>query len=122
MTKKYKFQIDTFHLSSKFYKMYEGWVPIEVDLTEEEFEQLKNGLVEWRRSEEWAKCDQAYFDDEYWINKKFPEIRKRVRTALEQQAPSIWGKKILPELYDVDIHCPEVIYEYLWSLEEKGKL
>lgn len=106
MTKVYKFRIDTCHLSSEIDNMFDHWVEIDVKLSDEEVTELLKTRQEWFASEEFKKWD-SYNDEEYFLHKFVPNIHKKVRTALEEQAPYIWGEKIMPELYNVDIYLPK---------------
>jgi hypothetical protein len=86
--------------------MFDDWVEIDVELSDEEVTELLKARQEWFASEEFKKWD-SYNDEEYFLHKFVPNIHKKVRTALEEQAPDIWGEMILPVLYNVDIYLPE---------------
>lgn len=114
MTRIYKFRIDTIHLSPEIDEMFDDWIPINVELSEQEVRELLRARNAWFASEEFKKWDVDN-DEEYFLKKYVPNIHAKVRKALEEQAPSIWGEKIIPELSNVDIYCPE---ELEWETEE----
>lgn len=114
MTRIYKFRIDTIHLSPEIDGMFDDWIPINVELSEQEVRELLRARNAWFASEEFKKWDVDN-DEEYFLIKYVPTIHAKVRKALEEQAPSIWGEKIIPELSNVDIYCPE---ELEWETEE----
>lgn len=106
MTRIYKFRIDTIHLSPEIDGMSDEWIPINVELSEQEVRELLRARNAWFASKEFKKWDVDN-DEEYFLIKYVPTIHTKVRKALEEQAPSIWGEKIIPELSNVDIYCPE---------------
>lgn len=116
-----KFQIDTIHLPSKIYEMFDYWVGIDVELTKEEVCELIRARHEWMKSDEWKQWDSAN-DEEYFIRKHAPKIHAKVRKALEEQAPSIWGEIIMPELYNVDIYYPDDLDEIEEEFRKEGLL
>jgi hypothetical protein len=108
MIKTFKFQIDTCHVSSEIDNMFDDWVEINVELSDEEVMELLKARKEWVESDEFKIWDSDN-DEESFLHKYVPNIHKKVRKALEEQAPSIWGKKIMPELFNVDIYLPDEI-------------
>ena len=117
MTRTYQFRIDTCHLSHEIDQMFDGWVPINVELSDEEITETLNRLKEWHSSDVFKeKQDVTIVDDEYFLHHYVPAIHQKVRKALEGQAPSIWGEKIMPELYNVDIYLPK---EFDWMIYDE---
>ena len=88
MTKVYKFRIDTCNLPSEIDNMFDHWVEIDVELSDEEVTELLKARQEWFASEEFKKWD-SYNDEEYFLHKFVPNIHKKVRTALEELAAYI---------------------------------
>ena len=106
MSTVYKFRIDTCHLSREIDNMFDEWIPIDVELSDDEVTELLKARETWFASEEFKKWDSAN-DEEYFLYNYVPNIHQKVRKVLEEQAPSIWGEKIMPELFNVDIYLPE---------------
>ena len=107
MSKIYNFGIDTTFIPHEIEEMYEEWVPIDVELTEEEVSALIKARNVWIESEEFK--NNIVDDEEYYLRRYIPPIHQKVRKALEQQAPYIWGEEIMSELCNVDIYLPDDI-------------
>ena len=103
MNRQYKFSIDTSHLSYEIFSMYYDWQTIEVELSDDEVVRLLRARKAWFTGEEIKEKGNTVTDEEYFMKKYVPDIHSKVRKALEEQAPSIWGDKIIPELFNVDI-------------------
>ena len=84
--------------------MYYDWQTIEVELSDDEVVRLLRARKAWYTSDEYKKDrGTTITDEEYFMKKYVPDIHSKVRKALEEQAPSIWGDIIIPELFNVDI-------------------
>ena len=85
MTRIYKFRIDTIHLSPEIDGMFDEWIPINVELSEQEVRELLRARNAWFASKEFKKWDVDN-DEEYFLIKYVPTIHTKVRKALEEQA------------------------------------
>lgn len=110
MEKYYNFTIDTIHLPSKIDDMYDYTNYAKVLLSDEEVAELIDAIRHWYASEEY-KNQNVDSDEEYFLHKYVPHIYAKVRKAIDEQAPSIWGDQIIPYLSQVDIYCPEELEE-----------
>ena len=108
MKRLYKISISTSHLSYEVDSMYYDMQSIKVELSDDEVVKLLRARKAWSISEEY-KNDRGttITDEEYYLKKYVPNIHSKVRKALEEQAPSIWGDIIIPELFNVDIFLGE---------------
>ena len=103
----YKFLIDTSSVAGgEFDDMYDDWDSISVELSDEEFSDLIKARKTWYSE---LKKSDLVDDDEYFLHKYVPNIHQKIRKALYEQAPSIWGEKIMPKLHNVDIYLPDDI-------------
>ena len=104
MNRIYKFSISTTHLSYEIDSMYDDWQTIDVELSDDEVVKLLRARKAWYTSKEYKKDrGSTITDEEYFMKKYVPDIHSKVRKAIEEQAPSIWGNKIIPELFNIDI-------------------
>ena len=84
--------------------------PLPVQLTDDEFEQLRNAQHDWRQSE--SSVDTEDFpvtDDEYYLKLYVPDVLMKIRKELEIQAANLWGEEILSQLKAIDIYVPEIM-------------
>lgn len=103
MNRIYKFSISTTHLSYEIDSMYDDWQTIDVELSDDEVVKLLRARKAWYTSKEFMEMGDTVTDEDYFMMKYVPDIHSKVRKALEEQAPSIWGDIIIPELFNVDI-------------------
>ena len=73
MTRIYKFRIDTIHLCPELDGMFDEWIPINVELSEQEVRELLRARNAWFASKEFKKWD-VNNDEEYFLIKYVPTI------------------------------------------------
>lgn len=107
----YKFRIDTIHLPGEFDDMFDDLQTVDVSITEKEAADLITARKEWFASEDFKNSDAAD-DEEYFLHRYVPSIHAKVRKAIEEQAPSIWGEEIKPYISQLGIYCPQFFDEW----------
>ena len=101
--------VDLSHLDGP-YGSQDYMRPLPVQLTDDEFEQLRNAQHDWRQSE--SSVDTEDFpvtDDEYYLKLYVPDVFMKIRKELEIQAANLWGEEILSQLKAIDIYVPEIM-------------
>ena len=106
-TKTYMFHYDLIHLPSYMEDSY-GDFPVE--LTEEEFEELVQAHIKWSQPEI-QETIHPDADDEHVMFLFCPQIRDKVRIALEKFALKEWDAKIVSELDQADFYIPDEIWD-----------
>lgn len=86
----------------------DNWHDVSVELSLEEFVRLDWAYKYWLGSEASEKWDSAE-DLEIVLIDYVPDIHKKVRKAISEQAPIIYGESVIPYLSQIDIYLPDEI-------------
>ena len=89
---------------------YDNWFEeMEVELTDEQFNQYCDTLVKWEATDEWNEWDDENGHD-YFIRRDLPEIYKIVRQKLIEVVPIKWGEQCMEYIDQINIYTPAEIY------------